>query len=199
MQTARLDEIVRQKDPALKGAVEQLARGEVQEAIDNLDRRGCVHEIVGRNERLTEIARDYAREPHGTLSSDNESRRQLNGLIHRAMQERGDVSQYEDKVRILDSRQEMTGADRQWAGQYEEGDVVRYTRRSPALGIGLGEYARVETSGRPRKPPNHRSRKRRAPELRAVRRYPRLLPCVFTGDSRHVKVHPPMTTIYDNN
>jgi ATP-dependent exoDNAse (exonuclease V) alpha subunit len=113
MQTARLDEIVRQKDPALKGAVEQLARGEVQEAIDNLDRRGCVHEIVGRNERLTEIARDYAREPHGTLvvSSDNESRRQLNGLIHRAMQERGDVSQYEDKVRILDSRQEMTGAD----------------------------------------------------------------------------------------
>jgi len=137
MQTARLDEIVRQKDPALKGAVEQLARGEVQEAIDNLDRRGCVHEIVGRNERLTEIARDYAREPHGTLSSDNESRRQLNGLIHRAMQERGDVSQYEDKVRILDSRQEMTGADRQWAGQYEEGDVVRYTRGSPALGIGL--------------------------------------------------------------
>ena len=78
-----------------------------------------MHEIVGRNERLTEISRDYAREPHGTLvvSSDNESRRQLNGLIHRAMQDRGDISQYEDKVRILDSRQEMTGADRQWAGQ----------------------------------------------------------------------------------
>ena len=44
MQTARLDEIVRQKDPALKEAVEQLARGKVREAMDNLDRQGRVHE-----------------------------------------------------------------------------------------------------------------------------------------------------------
>jgi ATP-dependent exoDNAse (exonuclease V) alpha subunit len=37
MQTARLDEIVRQKDPALKETVEQLARGEVRDAIAQLD------------------------------------------------------------------------------------------------------------------------------------------------------------------
>ena len=42
------------------------------------------------------------------------------------MQERGEVGQEEYKVRVLDLRQEMTGADRQWAGQYEPGDVVRY-------------------------------------------------------------------------
>jgi len=146
MQTARLDEIVRQKDPALKEAVEQLARGDVFGAIENLDRQGRVHEIVSREDRLTEIAREYAREPQGTLviSPDNESRRELNGLIHREMQERGDVSQDEHKLRVLDSRQEMTGADRQWAGQYEAGDVVRYTRGSKVLGIEPGEYARVE-------------------------------------------------------
>ena len=116
-----LDEIVRQKDPALKEAVEQLARGDVFGAIDNLDQQGRVHEIVGRQERLTEIAREYAREPKGTLviSPDNESRRELNSLIHREMQDRGDVSKDEHKLRVLDSRQEMTGADRQWAGQYE--------------------------------------------------------------------------------
>lgn len=147
MQTVRLDEIVRQKDPALKEAVEQLARGDVFGAIENLDRQGRVHEIVGRDERLSEIAREYAREPQGTLviSPDNESRRELNGLIHREMQERGDVSQDEHKLRVLDSRQEMTGADRQWAGQYEEGDVVRYARGSKVLGIEPGEYARVES------------------------------------------------------
>jgi hypothetical protein len=145
MQTARLDEIVRQKDPALKEAVEQLAHGDVRGAIENLDQQGRVHEIVGREERLSEIASDYARQPEGTLviSPDNESRRELNGLIHRRMQERGDVSQDEHKLRVLDSRQEMTGADRQWAGQYEEGDVVRYTRGSKVLGIEPGEYARV--------------------------------------------------------
>jgi hypothetical protein len=40
MQTARLEEIVRQKDPALKETVEQLARGHVREAIDMLDGQG---------------------------------------------------------------------------------------------------------------------------------------------------------------
>jgi conjugative relaxase-like TrwC/TraI family protein len=146
MQTARLDEIVRQKDPALKEAVEQLARGDVFGAIDNLDQQGRVHEIVGGEERLSAIAREYAREPQGALviSPDNESRRELNGLIHREMQERGDVRQDEHKLRVLDSRQEMTGADRQWAGQYQEGDIVRYTRGSKVLGIDPGEYARVQ-------------------------------------------------------
>jgi hypothetical protein len=42
MRTAHRDEIVRQKDPALKEAVEQLASGDVHAAIDNLDRQGRV-------------------------------------------------------------------------------------------------------------------------------------------------------------
>ena len=42
------------------------------------------------------------------------------------------------------ARQETTGADRQWAAQYEPGDVVRYTRGSKTHGIEAGEYARVE-------------------------------------------------------
>jgi len=40
MKTVKLEEIVRQKDPELKQVVEQLAQGEVQEAIQNLDRQG---------------------------------------------------------------------------------------------------------------------------------------------------------------
>ena len=146
MQTARLDEIVRQKDESLKEAVVQLARGDIWEAIRNLDQQGRVYEVSDRTERLTEIAREYAREPKGTLviSPDNESRRELNALIHLEMQERGEVSQEEHKVRVLDSRQEMTGADRQWAAQYEPGDVVRYSQGSKVLGIEPGEYARVE-------------------------------------------------------
>ena len=145
MQTARLHEVVRQKEPGLKEAVEQLARGDVHGAVANLDQQGRVHEIVVREERLGAIAREYVREPQCTLiiSPDNESRRELNTLIHREMQARGGVSPEEHKLRVLDSRQEMTGADRQWAGQYEEGDLVRYTRGSKVLDIKPGEYARV--------------------------------------------------------
>ncbi|HWO28473.1 MAG TPA: MobF family relaxase, partial [Candidatus Acidoferrum sp.] len=117
MQTARLDEVVQQKEPELKEAVEQLSRGDVHGAAANLDQQCRVHEIVGREERLGAIARECAREPQGTLviSPDNKSRRQLNTLIHREMQARGDVSPQEHKLRVLDSRHEMTGADRQWA------------------------------------------------------------------------------------
>src|SRR5256885_7506681 len=39
IQTARLDEIIRQKDPALKEVVEHLSRGEVKEAIDRKSTR----------------------------------------------------------------------------------------------------------------------------------------------------------------
>ncbi len=146
MQTARLDEVIRQKEPELKEAVEQLARGDVHGAVANLDQQGRVHEIVVREERLGAIAREYAREPQGTLviSPDNESRRELNTLIHREMQARGDVNPEEHKLRVLDSRNELTGADRQWAAQYGEGDLVRYARGSKVLGIEPGEYARVD-------------------------------------------------------
>ena len=97
--------------------------------------------------------------PTGTLviSPDNESRRELNSLIHREMQNRGDVSKDEHKLRVLESRQDLTGADRQWAGQYEAGDVVRYSRGSKTEGIAPGEYARVAGSRSERKSHNDRT------------------------------------------
>jgi conjugative relaxase-like TrwC/TraI family protein len=145
MRTAMLGEIVRQKDPSLKEAVEQLARGDVFGGVASLDQQGRVHEIVNSQERLGAIAREYSRNPEGTLviSPDNESRRELNLLIHREMQNRGDVSKEEHKLRVLESRQELTGADRQWARQYEAGDVLRYSRGSKTEGIAPGDYARV--------------------------------------------------------
>ena len=67
MQTARLGEIVRQKDPSLKEAVEQLARGDVFGGVASLDQQGRVHEIVNHQERMSAIAREYSRHPEGTL------------------------------------------------------------------------------------------------------------------------------------
>lgn len=145
MHTARLDEIIRQKDPALKEAVGQLARGEVREAIGNLTDQGRVHEIGDRDERIAEIAREYVRSPEHTLvvSPDNQSRQEINREIHRAMQSEGKVSMDEQRVHVLYARQEVTGADRQHAQNYERGDVLRYSKGSKPLGIDAGEYARV--------------------------------------------------------
>jgi conjugative relaxase-like TrwC/TraI family protein len=145
MRTARLDEIIRQKDPALKEAVEQLARGEVRQAIGNLNNQGRVHEIGDREQRIAEIAREYVRSPEKTLvvSPDNASRREINETIHRTMQSEGKVSAQEQRVHVLYARQDVTGADRQHAQNYERGDVLRYSKGSKPLGIEPGEYARV--------------------------------------------------------
>ena len=145
MRTAKLEEIVRQKDPELKQAVDQLAHGQVGEAVENLDRQGRVHEVKGHEERISAIAREYARSPESTLvvSPDNRSRTEINEQIHRELQSRGVVSQQEHITPTLVARQEMTGADRAWAQQYQVNDIVRYSRTSQETGIDKGEYTRV--------------------------------------------------------
>src|SRR5271166_5520178 len=145
MRTAHLDEIVRQKDPSLKQVVEQLASGEVPRAIENLDRQGRVQQIANREERLQAIAQEYARHPEDTLvvSPDNQSRHELNLLIHHELQERGEVRPEGHTFRVLEARQELTGADRAWAEPYTPGDVLRYSRGSKVVGVSAGEYATV--------------------------------------------------------
>jgi ATP-dependent exoDNAse (exonuclease V) alpha subunit len=67
MRTARLDEIVRQQDPALKSAVELLATGQVSAALDSLQQQGRVKEIPNAEERVRAIAKSYIESPENTL------------------------------------------------------------------------------------------------------------------------------------
>ncbi|MGA8835428.1 MAG: MobF family relaxase, partial [Candidatus Sulfotelmatobacter sp.] len=152
MKTVKLEEIVRQIDPELKEVVEQLARGEVREAIQNLDLQGRVHEIQGNDERIAAIAKEYAKLPESTLviSPDNRSRMEINERVHAELRRSGVVSNEEHRIRTLVPRQDLTGADRTWAERYEAGDVLRYSRASKETGIGKGEYAQVKSIDAPR-------------------------------------------------
>jgi molybdopterin-guanine dinucleotide biosynthesis protein len=67
MRTARLDEIVRQQDPALKSAVELLAIGQVSAALDVLQQQGRVKEIPNAEDRIRAIAKSYVESPDNTL------------------------------------------------------------------------------------------------------------------------------------
>jgi conjugative relaxase-like TrwC/TraI family protein len=151
METVKLEEIVRQKDPELRKVVEQLARGEVHEAIQSLDFQGRVHEIQGHDERIAAIAKEYAKSPENTLvvSPDNRSRTEINERIHAELQRGGLVSSEEHHIRTLVPRQDLTGADRTWAERYNVGDVLRYSRSSKETGIGKGEYAQVKSIDAP--------------------------------------------------
>jgi len=152
MRTVKLEEIVRQKDPKLKRVVAQLARGEVREAVQSLDRQGRVQEIKNHDERIAAIAKDYAKSPDNTLviSPDNRSRMEINQRVHAELQRGGIVSNEEHRIRTLVPRQDLTGADRTWAERYEVGDVLRYSRASKETGIGKGEYAQVKSIDAPK-------------------------------------------------
>ncbi|HEV2418049.1 MAG TPA: MobF family relaxase [Terriglobia bacterium] len=148
MRTARLEEIVRQQDPGLIEAVELLAQGKAKEAkavVDRLNSQGRVHEVRDSGERLKAIAQEYLKEPEKSLivSPDNRSRSEINRLTHESLQAAGKVSGHEHRVTVLVNRQELTGADRQWAARYEPGDIIRYTRGSKQAGIKAAEYATV--------------------------------------------------------
>jgi conjugative relaxase-like TrwC/TraI family protein len=145
MRTARLDEIVRQQDPALKSAVELLATGHVSAALDALQQQGRVKEIPDGEERIRAIAKSYVECPDKTLivSPDNASRRQLNVAVREELKATGAIATEDHNFRVLAQRQDMTGAERSWASHYEVNDVIRYTRGSKAIGIGAGAYALV--------------------------------------------------------
>jgi len=115
--------------------------------MEKLDAGGRVHEICDRDERIAVIAYEYAKQPEGTLvvSPDNQSRMAINEAIHYAMQDTNRIPYLEYRMKVLVARQEITGADRQWAAQYEPGNVVRFAKGSKTIGIAPGEYARVES------------------------------------------------------
>jgi hypothetical protein len=77
------------------------------------------------------------------IETGNRSRSEINQRIHDELQSRGLVNKQEHSVRTLVPRQEMTGADRSWAQQYQVDDILRYSRTSKETGIAKGEYSRV--------------------------------------------------------
>ena len=145
MRTAKLDEIVRQKDPALKSAVELLATGQVSAALESLQQQGRVKEIPDTHERIRAIAKSYVESPDKTLivSPDNASRRELNVAVREELKANGTLTSEDHSFRVLVQRQDMTGAERSWASHYEINDVVRYARGSNAIGIEAGAYGTV--------------------------------------------------------
>src|SRR6202167_1119217 len=112
MRTAKLDEIVRQKDPALKSTVELLATGQVSAALDALGQQGHIQQIPDKEERVRAIAKSYVESPENTLivSPDNASRRELNAAVRQELKATGALAKEDHTFRVLVPRQDMTGA-----------------------------------------------------------------------------------------
>jgi ATP-dependent exoDNAse (exonuclease V) alpha subunit len=110
-----------------------------------LSRQGRITEIVDPEQRVSAIAKEYAAHPENTLivSSDNASRRAINEAVRRELQTLGVMDGKDHAIRVLAPRNDMTGADREWAARYQSGDVLHYVRGSKEHGIEAKSYAQV--------------------------------------------------------
>ena len=145
MQTARLERIIRQRDPQLLKAVEHLSRNETEIGVKMLQEQGRVTELADSEQRIAAIARSYAAHPENTIivSPDNASRRAINQAVRQELQALGVLDTQDHSMRVLTPRSDMTGADRAWAARYQPDDVLHYVRGSKEHGIERGSYAQV--------------------------------------------------------
>jgi hypothetical protein len=139
---------MRPKDRELLKAVEHLSNNETAIGVQMLEQQGRITEIVDPQERIAAIAKSYAEHPGSTLivSPDNASRRVINQAVRQELQALGIVDMKDHAMRVLTPRQDMTGADREWAARYQPGDVLYYVRGSKEHDIDARSYAQVVTT-----------------------------------------------------
>ena len=149
MQTAVMDEIVRQRDAELKEAVRAGLAGDVKTAFQMLGNR--VSEVtrddlgVDVAERWLECSPDE-RERTGVIAPTRALRDEINERIRARLIEEGTIYGPAMASTKLVSRG-MTNAEMAVATNYAEGDTVIFNRRYKTLGVEKGderEVARVD-------------------------------------------------------
>jgi len=142
MQTARISEIQRQKEPQLKAAVEHAAEGRVSQSLKHLTH---VEELKEPTARHRAIVNDYTKlselERRETLivAGTNEARREINRMVRELLDLTGKGREFETLTRV-----DMTQAQRRFAPSYQPGMVIQPEKDYQKAGLTRGETYRVK-------------------------------------------------------
>ena len=145
MQTAVMDEIMRQRDPVLKEAVEASLKGEIFKAFAKLGSN--VAEVKPDNIAGAVAARwlrlgQEARENTGVMAPSHELRQSINGHIRERLAREGRIHGSALESERLVSKG-YTNAEKALAGNYAVGDVVAFHRPYKRIGVVKGDERRV--------------------------------------------------------
>ena len=150
MKTAVMDEILRQRDPALKEAVEASLAGEIGKAFDKLGSN--VAEVNPDNiagavaARWLKLSHDE-RERTGVMAPSHELREGINAHIRERLAREGRIAGPVLQTQRLVSKG-YTAAEKSLASNYAPGDVVAFHRPYKRLGVDKGDERRVESVDR---------------------------------------------------
>ncbi|MCY4488009.1 MAG: conjugative relaxase [Deltaproteobacteria bacterium] len=145
MKTAVMDEIMRQRDPALKEAVEATLAGEIARAFEKL---GYNVAEVKRDKIAGAVAARWlalspeARENTGVMAPRHELRQAINGHIRERLVREGRIHGPAMFSERLVSKG-YTNAAKALADNYAPGDVVAFHRSYQRLGVEKGDERRV--------------------------------------------------------
>ena len=145
MQTAVMDEILRQRDPVLREAVEASIAGDIGRAFGKLGGnvaavpRGRLAGAVA--DRWLALAPE-AREKTGVMAPSHELRLGINGHIRDQLAREGRLHGPAMDGEKLVSKG-FTSAEKALAGNYAAGDVVAFYRPYKRIGVEKGDERRV--------------------------------------------------------
>lgn len=143
MQTAIVDKMLRQQRDELRIVAQLAAEGKGAEALEKLDQD--VREITCRQERYTQIAKDYAglsaedRAETLILTGSNQDRKDLNAAVREAVGLAGQGQ----TVNVFE-RGDLTSAQMRRAVEYKAGDAIRFEKEYRSLEAKKGEIWRVD-------------------------------------------------------
>ena len=145
MQTAVMDEILRQRDPDLKAAVEASLAGDVRKTFEKLGNN--MAEVKADNIAGAVAARwlklsPEQRENTGVMAPSHELRQAINGHIRDRLARDGAIRGSALKSERLVSYG-YTEAEKSLAANYVPGDVVAFHRAYKRLGVEKGDEHRV--------------------------------------------------------
>lgn len=150
METARLNEIVRQTNEATKEAVLASIEGYARKALAALDRGGGrIVESADRAERFAAMAEHYAgldkavRARTLVIEPSREGRDALTADIRDALTRSGTLTGPAVTMQSL-ANKGLTRAEARDPLAYDKGDVVRFTRDYADKGVSRGEAYQVE-------------------------------------------------------
>ena len=141
MKTAVMDEIMRQRDPALKEAVVASLKGEIGKAFEKLGSN--VAEVKPDNIAGAVAARwlalsDEARENTGVMAPSHALRQEINGHIRERLAREGRIHGPAMASERLVSKG-YTNAEKALAGNYGVGDVVAFHGPYKRIGVEKGD------------------------------------------------------------
>ena len=145
MKTAVMDQIMRQRDPALKEAVEASLAGDIARAFEKLGDN--VAEVNPDNLAGAAAARWLAlspeeREKTGLMAPSHALRERVNEIVRERLTRDGVVHGPAMQTERLASRG-FTSAEKALARNYRPGDVVGFHRPYRRLGVEKGDELRV--------------------------------------------------------